>query len=326
MSMLEYSEVYSPKYHEFVEITKKHERSHWTEDEVKLQQDVEQWKTGKITEEEKRLITNILRFFTQADLNVGTNYYEKLIPVFKNAEVRDMFGSFAAREGVHKRGYALLSDTLGVSSDFYHEFLEYQEMKDKHEFQMQEIGSSFSDRAKFLAKMVLMEGVSLFAMFAILLNFDRLGKLPGMADLNKWSLADEDQHAEGNALAFNTFCSEHPRIVDDVFKKDIYECARQIIKLEDKFIDKCFSLGGVSNLTAEDVKKYIRYVADSRLKQLGLKANWHVKENPLPWMDWMLARTFGNFFERAIFEYSKANLKGDMWEGISFTSYQKEEQ
>jgi ribonucleoside-diphosphate reductase beta chain len=310
MSLVENSIIYRPVYHDLIEITKKHERAHWTEEEVKLQQDVEQWKTGIITDSEKNLITNILRLFTQSDVDVGSAYYDKIIPIIKNNEARNMLGSFAAREGTHQRGYALLTDTLGLDGDFYHEFLEYSEMKEKHEFFIEDIGKSYSETAKYLAKQTLIEGVSLFASFAILLNFDREGKLPGMCDLNKWSFIDEGIHVEGNSRLFRLFCEEHPRIVDDAFKKDIYESARKLVKIEDKFIHKCFTLGGTSKLTEDEIKKYIRYVADYRLQQLGFKSNWRIKENPLPWIDWIMGTTFGNFFEREVVEYSKANLKG----------------
>ena len=80
MSLLESSITYAPRYLDFMNISKKHEKTHWTEDEVKLGVDVEMWKTGKITDSEKNLILNILRLFTQADTDVGAAYYDKLIP------------------------------------------------------------------------------------------------------------------------------------------------------------------------------------------------------------------------------------------------------
>lgn len=311
MSLTKYSEVYTPSYHNFVNISKKHEKVHWTEDEAKLGIDVTQWKNGKITDAEKDLISNILRIFTQSDVNVGQAYYEKLIPVIKNNEARNMFGSFAAREATHQRAYALLSDTLGFGENFYFEFLEYQEMKEKHEFMTEQIGKTQKEFAVYLAKQTMMEGISLFASFAMLLNFDRLGKLPGMCDIVRWSMVDESIHIEGNCALFREFLDEHPTIVDDVFKKEVYRTARKLVKLEDSFIDRAFKLGGVDNLDKEDVKKYVRYVADYRLQQLGFKKNWHVKENPLEWIDSMMGKTFGNFFEREVVEYSKANLEGE---------------
>ena len=68
-----------------VEITTRHEKAHWIEDEVDLSEDVTDWKTGRVTEVEKDYITNILRLFTQSDVEVGKNYFEHFIPKFKNS-------------------------------------------------------------------------------------------------------------------------------------------------------------------------------------------------------------------------------------------------
>ena len=44
----------------------------------------------------------------------------------------------------------------------------------------------------------------------------------------------------------------------------------------------------VEGLTAEEVKQYIRYIADRRLISMGMKGVFKVKKNPLPWVDGML--------------------------------------
>lgn len=315
MSLTQYKEIYTPIYNDIVEITKKHERAHWTADEVKLQIDVEQWNTGDITEEEKYVIKNILRLFTQSDVNVGTGYIEKLIPYIKNNEARGMLISFCCREFEHQRAYALLSDTLGFGQEFYYEFLEYADMKEKHEFMLEGIESSNVGFTKYLAKQIIIEGVCLFASFAVLLNFDRRGKLPGMCDIVRWSMIDESLHIEGNVLLFKHFISENKNVFNDVAKEEVYNMAMHTVELEDLFIDRCFSINESIDLTKEEMKKYVRYVTNYRLKQLGLEAKWSVDKNPIPWIDYMMGSTFGNFFEREIVEYSKANLMGDFQKG-----------
>jgi ribonucleoside-diphosphate reductase beta chain len=73
-----------------------------------------------------------------------------------------------------------------------------------------------------------------------------------------------------------------------ILRKTIYEMFRTAVKLEDKVIDLAYEMGDLEGLSAADVKQYIRYLADRRLLQLGLKTNWKVKENPLPWMEELL--------------------------------------
>lgn len=310
MSLLETSKTYSPIYGEFVEITKRHEEAHWHEGEAKLQQDVEQWKTGVITEGEKYFVNSILRLFTQSDVAVGSDYYDNLIPVFKNNEARNMLGSFAGREGVHQRAYALLNDTLGFGEGFYEEFLQYREMKDKMEFMLDMKHDTKYNIGLSLGKQVLVEGVCLFAMFAMLLNFPRFGKMMGMSDINQWSIRDESIHVFGLSRLFSVFCKENPEIVTDQFKKDIYEAARQVVKLEEAFIDLVFAKGGVEGISKEDVKQYVRSVCDYRMQQLGFKAQFEAK-NPFDWLDWITSnQMIENFFETNTVGYSKNAMVG----------------
>ena len=269
------------------------------------------WKTGRVSGTEKEYITNILRLFTQSDVEVGKNYYDQFIPRIKNNEVRNMLGSFAAREGIHQRAYALLNETLGLPDSEYHAFLEYQEMTDKVEFMTDSDPSTIRGLGLAFAKSVFNEGVALFASFVMLLNFQRYGKMKGMGKVVEWSIRDESMHVEGNSNLFRAYCSEHPRIVDDSFKKEIYEMSKVAVKLEDKFIDLAYNLGDIDGLSSDEVKVYIRYITDRRLLQLGLKPVFKVKTNPLPWLEWILnGADHTNFFENRVTEYEVAGLVG----------------
>ena len=311
-SLLKFSETYKPFHYPWaVEITTRHEKVHWIEDELDLAEDVSDWKSGKVTESEKEYITNILRLFTQADVAVGQNYYDQLIPKFKNNEVRNMLGSFANREAIHQRAYALLNETLGLPPEEYHAFLEYSEMSDKIDFMMDSNTSTHKGLALAMAKSVMNEGIALFASFVMLLNFQRFAKMKGMGKVVEWSIRDESIHVEGIAKLFRQFCTEYPKIVDDEFKAAIYEMARLSVKLEDKFVQMTYKMGAPEGLEASDVKTYIRYITDRRLLQLGLKPNFKVKDNPLPWLEWVLnGADHTNFFENRVTEYEVAGLSG----------------
>ena len=265
MSLLEFSKTYKPfKYPWAVELTKKHEEIHWVEDEAELSEDVMDWKT-KLNDAEKDFITQVLRLFTQSDVQVGENYHELLIPKFRNNEARNMLSSFANREGVHQRAYALLNDTLGLPDEDFHKFLEYTEMSDKIDFMKQGDINSHTGLALSLAQSVFNEGLSVFASFVMLLNFQRYGKMKGMGTIVEWSIRDETLHVQGNAKLFREFCQEHPRIVNDELKSKIYQMAKDVVKLEDRFIKLAFNGLEMEGLTETDVKQYIRHIADRRV-------------------------------------------------------------
>jgi len=313
MSLLESNVVFKPfKYPWAVDFAVSHEKIHWGEWEAKLNDDMTQWQSGKLSKEEKNHITQILRLFTQSDVAVGTNYIEYYLQKFKNNEIRAMLTSFANREFIHQRAYALLNDTLGFSEDEYSAFTEVQAMQDKIDFMGDIDVHSHQGLALAIARSVLNEGMSLFSAFVMLLNYQRFGKMRGMCEIVEWSVRDESMHCDGMVKLFREFCEEHSRIVNDDFKKSIYEMFREAVKLEDKVIELAFNMGEIEGLTADEVKKYIRYIADRRLIQLGLKGNWKVKENPLPWLDWVLnGDSFKNFFEGTVTDYNAAGMEGE---------------
>jgi glutaredoxin 3 len=130
MTLLEESKVYRPMQYEWAETLRKtHEEIHWVSEEVELSEDITDWKL-KLSEQEKDFIKHILLLFTQSDVAVGGNYYNFIIPRIKNNEVRNMLGSFAAREAIHQEAYALLLDTLGMEEE-HSKYLEFHEMYEK---------------------------------------------------------------------------------------------------------------------------------------------------------------------------------------------------
>ena len=225
-----------------------------------------------------------------------------------------MLLSFANREGTHQRSYALLNDTLGLPEEEYSAFLEYKEMSDKIEFMQQNDVSTKKGLGLALAQSACNEGMSLFSAFVMLLNYQRFGKMKGMCEIVEWSIRDETMHVQGMTQLFREYVKEHPRIVNDEFKKEIYKMYRQAVKLEDKVIDLAYEMGNIEGLDKEEVKQYIRYLADRRLIQLGLKPNFKVKTNPLDWLDWIInGDSFKNFFEGTVTDYNADGMSGDSW-------------
>ncbi len=297
----------------------KHEQSHWLFSEVPMIEDVKDWKR-KLSNEEKQFLTHIFRFFTQGDIDVAGGYVRNYLPYFPQPEVRMMLSGFAAREALHIAAYSHLIETLGLPETTYNQFLEYQEMKDKHDYVL-DISSKNGDIASTATHIAVFsaftEGMQLFSSFIMLLNFPRHGKMKGMGQIITWSIVDETIHAESMIKLFRTYVEENREIWNDDLKSKIYTIATRMVELEDKFIDLAFSMGDMPDLSADDVKQYIRYIADRRLISLGLKGIMKVKKNPLPWVEEMInAPTHTNFFENKATDYAKGALSGswdDVW-------------
>ncbi len=286
-----------------------HEQSHWLHTEVPMSEDVKDYK--KLSKQEQEFLTKILRFFVQGDLDIGSGYHDHYIPVFKQPEVRMMMSGFAGREALHVAAYAHLIETLGLPESTYNEFLEYKEMVEKHDYINNLSAAPMAE--KIAAISAFGEGMQLFSSFVMLLNFARNGKLKGLGQIIAWSIVDETQHAEGMIKVYREYVKNNK---DESTSDRIKEIADQMVGLEDQFVDLAFSMVEVEKLTKEEVKQYIRYIADRRLISMGMKGIYKIKKNPLPWVDGMLGVSHTNFFEQRVTDYSKGATTGtwdDVW-------------
>lgn len=273
---------------------------HWLPHEAPMAEDVKDWQK-KLSDTEKSLLTQLFRFFTQADVDVARGYFEKYALRFQHPELRMMIGAFIAAEANHIDAYATLIDTLGLPEIEFKAFHEYAAMREKHEYLFERnTGKGIADLAVDIAVFSAFgEGMQLFSSFALLMSFQRRGLMKGMTTIVEWSIRDESHHVESMIKLLHELIKEHPRIWNDETKQRIYQACRDMVDLEDAFIDQAFSLGPVEGVTPAEAKEYIRYIADRRLLQLGLKANYGVKENPFDWLDWIMnAPTHTNFFEQ----------------------------
>jgi ribonucleoside-diphosphate reductase beta chain len=218
-------------------------------------------------------------------------------------------------ETVHIAAYSHLLDTIGMPESEYSAFLEYEEMAEKCNY-MHAFGvDNDEDIARTLAMFGgFTEGVQLFASFAMLMNFPRFNKMKGMGQIVSWSVRDESLHCEGITKLFHAFTKERDCLTKAV-KEDIIDCCQKVVRLEDSFIDLAFEMGPVPGMTAKEIKRYIRYIADWRLGQLGLQPIYMVEDHPLPWLAPLLNGVeHANFFETRATEYSKASTRGNWGE------------
>ena len=298
------------------------QRIHWLPEEVPLADDVKDWQKN-LTPSERNLLTQIFRFFTQADVEVNNCYMKHYSQVFKPTEVLMMMSAFSNIETVHIAAYSHLLDTIGMPEIEYTAFLKYKEMKDKYDYMQSFSVANKTEIAKTLAAFgAFTEGLQLFASFAILMNFPRFNKMKGMGQIVSWSVRDETLHCLSLIRLFRTFVQENPEIWTEEFRRDLYLVCATIVDHEDAFIDLAFELGGVQGLDASLTKQYIRFIADRRLQQLGLEPLYKIEKNPLPWLDEMLnAVEHANFFENRATEYSKASTAGSWEEAFADSAF-----
>lgn len=300
-------------------------QAHWLPGEATLGEDIKDWRS-KLTGNERHLVNNLLRFFTQGDVDVNNNYMEKYSQVFKPTEVKMMLAQFSATETVHIDAYSLLNETVGMDEGEYSMFLELQPLRAKHDYLGQFTVRDERQVALTLAAFGgFAEGLQLFGTFAMLLNFPRRGLMKNMGQIVSWSLRDESLHCDGIIKLFKTWTQE-TGVMDASLRDGIFEVAETALKLEDAFIDYAFEMGPVNGMTAQETKSYVRFVADWRLVQLGL-VNREARvfgsdpeHHPLPWLPALThAKEYVNFFETRGTDYSKAATRGswgEVWDAF----------
>lgn len=307
---------------------KRQSQLHWIIDEIKLHEDIKDYHTKLQSIERnpnggkdaRAFLSQLFRFFTQGDCDVGQAYMNIFIPFFENEEIRMMLSTFCQMESIHAEAYAALLDAVGMDEIEYKAFKEYEQMAAKHDYTLQFRGNNHAEMVKAIAVFsAFTEGMQLFSSFAMLLNFPRFGVMNGMGQVVSASIKDETCHTEGMVWLAREFIKEHSRVWTDSLRGEIYEIARQMVDLEDKFIDMAFDAcnDNIKGITRQELKQYIRYICDRRLLELGMKANFGIEENPLPWIAEQL-NLFGhsNFFETTEMSYTKGGLTGswsDVW-------------
>ena len=314
MSLLGTRDYYKPFDHPWMfDYYSQQNQMHWFPEDVPLHNDVKDWQT--MTEQEKNLLTQIFRLFTQSDVDVSSGYVDRYMKIFKKPEARMMMGAFNNMESIHQHAYSLLLDTVGMPEVEYKAFADYEAMADKHEY-IDAIKVSKGDKRSIAKALAVYsgftEGLQLFSSFIILLNFPRFGKMKGMGQIITYSIRDESLHVEAMTKLFREFIQENIDIWDDEFKAEIYEACREMVTLEDRFLELVFAEGDIEGLTQAEMQEYIRYIADRRLLQLGLKPNYDIKNNPLNWLDDVLGVEHQNFFEGRATTYMKAGMRGDV--------------
>ena len=308
------------------EFWKRQQQTHWMGEEVPLGNDIKDWSSDRVSDSERALLTQIFRFFTQSDVEVGDNYLKRYIPIFQPLEVQMMMAAFSNMETVHIDAYALLLKTLGMPKAEFEAFRDYREMREKADY-MHSFGvGTVGDVARTLAMFgAFTEGMALFASFAMLLNFPRHNKMKGMGQIVSWSVRDESLHCEGIIRLFHEWNRETGALTRAV-RDDIIDVAKTMVSLEESFIDLAFGIGDIEGMTPKDIRGYVRYIADWRLTQLKLRPVFGCFEetesgyrplvaHPLPWLVEILNGVeHANFFEQRATEYSKGASKGS-WDG-----------
>lgn len=279
----------------------------WTAEEIDFKNDKEDF--AKLTKDEQHFIKMILAFFAGADGIVIDNLGSRFLSEVKWAELTLAYGFQLFIEGIHSETYSLLIDTYitdeGEKDKLFNAINNFDCIRQKQLWAkrwINDINSSFAER---LIAFSCVEGIFFSSAFASIywLKSQKKG-LKGLTFSNELISRDEGQHTD---LA----CLVYSKLENKLNKERVYEIVKECVDIEDNFINislPCRLIGMNSML----MSKYIKFVADRLLVQLGYKKLYNIDKCPFDFMEMISLNLKTNFFESRVSSYSiDTNIKND---------------
>jgi ribonucleoside-diphosphate reductase beta chain len=319
--------VYKPfRYEWAIEYWSRQQSLFWLPEEIPLDRDAIEFVS--LEDNEKYVLIQILRFFTQTDIEVANLYVDYYLPFFKATEIRMMLLSFANMETIHIHSYQMLISTIGLPDIEFSIFLEYEAMKNKYDYMQDFAIGTPEDIAINLAIVSgLLEGTVLFASFTILLHFSKnraKSAMKGLGNIIAFSMRDETLHCLSIIHLYHVYIQEQREKNNNFDIKKVHkifiENLHIVIQNEIKFINLCFSQGEIPGLKSEEVINYIKYICNRRCTQLNIEIQFpEIQENPLPWVDEAVGLSITNFFNGTPSDYAKSSAIQN-WDDIFTTN------
>ena len=294
--------------------------NHWMPTEVPMAKDIELWKSGTLSESEKRVIMRNLGFFSTAESLVGNNIVLAIFKHVTNPEVRQYLLRQAFEEAIHTHTFLYIVESLNLNQgEIFNMYNEINTIHDKDQFEMDlttdimkpDFTTSTADGAqKFLENLIgyylIMEGIFFYSGFVMILSFHRQNKMTGIGEQFQYILRDETIHLNFGIDLINGIKEENPELWSLEFQAKIVEKIKQAVELEIKYAQDCLPTG-ILGLTAPMFREYVQHIADRRLERIGLKAIYRSK-NPFPWMSETIdLGKEKNFFETRVTEYQSSS-------------------
>ncbi len=290
--------------------------NHWLPTEIAMQDDIELWKSDRLTEDERLAFKTALGFFTTADSIAANNIVLALYKHISSPECRMYLLRQSYEEAIHTHAYQYIVESLGLEGgEIFNMYRENASHYSKAKFILGFNEGIFDDNfktgtqkndQKFLENLcvfsLVLEGIFFYSSFAVIFGFQRQNKLTGSAEQIQYIMRDESQHLNFGINMINAIKEEQPELWSKSFQQHIVELVKEATELEYKYAQEVFPRG-IFGMNADSFKQYIEYIADRRLSAVGLPKQYNVK-TPFPWMSEAVDLSKEkNFFETRVTEY-----------------------
>lgn len=275
----------------------------WTADEISLRQDSTDFQT--LSRDEQHFIKHVLAFFASSDGIVNENLLGNFSKEVQLAEARQMYAFQAFNEAEHNRTYGMLIDAI-ISDPIEREtlfnaILHVPAVRKKAAWALKWLDPIANRYAERLVAFNCVEGILFSGSFCAIfwLKKQHRGKMPGLSLSNQFISRDEALHCQHAALLYRKLKHKIPQ-------DTVERIVREAVDNEKEFITEAIPCALVG-MNSESMSKYIEFVADRLLVDLGHSKMYHT-DNPFPWMELISLEGKTNFFESRVSEYSRAGI------------------
>jgi ribonucleoside-diphosphate reductase beta chain len=304
---------YKPfEYPEVLKFTSAMNNTFWVHSEVDFTADVQDFHSH-LNDTDRQAVKKSLLAIAQIEVAVKT-FWGNLYLHFPKPEFNGLGSTFAECEFRHSEAYSRLLEVLGYNDEF-EKLLEIPVIKKRIDYLSSVLSKSKSeDRKEYILSLVLftilIENVSLFSQFGIILSFTRFrGALKNVSNIIAWTSVDEQLHANAGIYLINVIREELPEIFDEDTQNKIYQVVKESIEIEAEILDWIFSDGEIKNINKKDLLNFMKFRVDESLERIGMKKVFHVSDEEYKPMMWFEEEVFANslddFFAKRPVEYTK---------------------
>jgi len=307
----------SYKYPVFDKLTTQQLGYFWRPEEVSLQKDRGDYQT--LRPEQKHIYTSNLKYQIMLDSIQGRGPGMAFIPYCSLPELEACMEVWGFMEMIHSRSYTYIiknvySDPSEVFdkivtdkrilerassvTEAYDDFINgaqtwgngkmwQSDFRDSPTAQW-EIKDVKRRLYRAVANVNILEGIRFYVSFACSFAFGELKLMEGSAKIISLIARDENQHLAITQNILNKWAAGDDPEMKQIMKEEeewTYKAFDNAVNEEKRWADYLFKDGSMIGLNDKLLQQYVEWIANRRLKAIGLKPQYDIaaKNNPLPW-------------------------------------------
>ena len=307
----------SYKYPVFDRLTQSQLGYFWRPEEVSLQKDRSDYHT--LRPEQKHIFTSNLKYQVMLDSIQGRGPGLSFTPYCSLPELEACMNVWQFMEMIHSRSYTyIIKNVYSDPSEVFDTIIEDQRILERasaitrayddfiNAAQMygssndwihaQEGAGYFKENRyelkrklyRAVANVNILEGIRFYVSFACSFAFGELKLMEGSAKIISLIARDENQHLVITQNILNNWAAGDDPDMLKIAKEEeewLYQTFDQAVQQEKQWAEYLFKDGSMIGLNEKLLSQYIEWIANRRMKAIGLKPVYDIpaRSNPLPW-------------------------------------------